>query len=275
MVNITSSNLTMVNDTISGVVNEKKTVWDTMITFFTSPIGIILLIMVIGILILFFILRRLKHKKEFEFVSFARIIDDDFKKKFELKGLDVNGTLTQGFEFLGKVNKLIHEKANMDILYYDPKNDRFFRPKDKPLTRIYDLYLFRLDQKGFFLIRWLRNMLGIGKWPYVVVDSGNIENFGGPRAQMWNIKSQIAFQRFGEVFVTSEMGKDYLSDLATKYAHESELTYIANYPNKLIFLEMDHAKYVNRISSKKNIESRAYKEYKRGNEDVKEDDTED
>jgi hypothetical protein len=270
-------------ENITAVMNETATTtkpgpFDAVFQFLTSPLGMFLIIIIIGVLIIYLLYKRLSKARTFEFITFARIIDEDLKKKFELKGLEVNGTLTQGFEFLGKVNKIIHEKARLDILYYNPKDDRFVIPTkrpDCPKTRIYDIYMFRLDQKGFILIRLIRNLLGIPKHPYVIVDTKHIENFGGPRAHMWNLKTQIAFQRFGEVFITSEMSKDYLSDLATKYAHESELTYLANYPNKAVYLEMEHAKAMNKYRTKKDIDTKAYKEYKKGNEDVKEDDKDD
>jgi len=253
------------------IAQEPNGPFDVLLRFMTSPLGILIIILIIAAVIIFLIFRHMNKKKEFEFVSFARIIDEDFKSKFELKGLDVNGSLTQGFEFLGKINRIIHEHANIDVLYYNPKEEKFVTPKNKPLRREYDIYIFRLNQRGFILIRIIRNLLGQPKRPYVIVDTRHLENFGGPRSQMWNIKTQVAIQRFGDVFITSDMGKDYLSDLATKYAHESELTYLANYPHKAVYLEMEHAKWANRAKTKKEIETKAYKDYKRGTEDVRDD----
>jgi hypothetical protein len=273
MAEIISQNLT---GNVTGVVSQGKPgPFDGIVGFITSPLGIILIIGLIIILLIYLILKNSNKKKDFQVVSFARMINDDFKEKFSFVGLSVKGALVKGgFTYLGRINKMIHEKGKIDILYHDPKEDKFVKPKDKklPLSRPYDIYMFRIDPEGFILVRFIRWLLGKQIFKYAIVDREHIQNFGGPDNKLWNIFDWVSFQRFGEVFISSLLIKDYLSDISIKYAHESELTHLGNYANKIIYLEMEHAKGVNMRRAKKEIETKAYKEYKNAREDSRDDD---
>jgi len=274
---IETTNIT-INATKAAGEAEKAGPFDQIVGFITSPLGIIIILALVLILVIYFIWKNSGKKSEFNVVSFSRMIQDDFKHKFAFVGLSVKGALVKGgFNYLGTINKMIHEKGSIDILYHDAKQDKFVKPKASelkrlPLTRPYDIYMFRLNPDGFILVRFILWLLGKQKFKYAIVDREHIQNFGGPDNKLWNIFDWVSFQRFGEVFISSLLIKDYLSDISIKYAHESELTHMGNYANKVIYLEMEHSKGVNMRRARKEIETKAYKEYKKANEDVNDDD---
>lgn len=249
-------------------------------SFLSSPLGIILIIAIIIIIFILLYMKTTKKKKEFENIVFSRMVDDNLKAKFSIKSIKVKAALVQGFIELGKINRIIHEKGLQDILYHDPKQDKFINPpkykaKEYPLHKKYDVYIFRLNPTGFILIRFIRFLIGKQLFRYVLVENQHLENYNGPKDRMYNIKENIAIEVFGKVFITSAMTQEYTSDIAIKYAHEALLTYLGNYAPKVIYIEAEHTKGMNRYRTKKEIDTKAFRDYKKASDDVKDDDKDD
>lgn len=251
-----------------------------LINFLGSPIGIVLIIAIIIIVFIILYMKATKKKKEFENVVFSKMVDDNLKAKFSIKSIKVKAALVQGFIELGKINRIIHEKGYQDILYHDDKKDKFVKPprnktKEYPIHKKYDVYIFRINPTGFILIRFIRFLIGKQLFRYVFVENRHLENYNGPKDRMYNIKEDLAVQVFGKVFITSDMTHDYLSDIAIKYAHEALLTFVGNYAPKVIYIEAEHTKGMNRYRTKKEIDTKAFKDYKKASDDVKDDDDND
>lgn len=243
----------------------------SILQFIQSPIGIIV-IALSSIVLIYYILTRFFKKKDwdkFEIETFEDVVLKDLDDKFKVKGIKTNSALVQGFDFWGSVDRWIRETGKHEVLTYDPKRQDYVIDDSKKMEfQEYDLYIFRIWKTNF-----LFKLLGIGKKKYVIVDKKHIANIDTkkPNYHQWNIGNNVQLFRWAGIFVTSSIGEDYVSDISIKRSHENTMTFMMNYARKIIYLEMKHAQIIDRYSTKKKIDRKAWAEYKRA-EDIEESD---
>lgn len=244
----------------------------------THPIGLILIAIVTIALIYHFFFRKGPEDK-FEIERFEDKVAEDIDKKFKLKGIPVKGTLMQGFDFLGRVDMWLRMRGAHVPLTYDDKKGRFVETFEKktikgkavksPVKTPYDVYIFRI-RKGNALSRALR----LSKNIYALVEANHLSNFDVSKGfRTWNLKPHVEFKIWGGMYITSESAEEIISDIAIKRSHENTLTFLMNYARKIIYLELRHAKRLDRYRTAKEIEAKNWSDYKTGGpEEESEDD---
>lgn len=244
--------------------------------FIFSPIGM-LVCAAGGIILAYFILTRYvftEKEDTFEIKTIEEAVTEDLEKKFDLRGIGVKSSLYQGMNFMGTVKSWIREQGYFEPMMFDTKK-REFVVKPNATKIKYDLYIFRIDNGNF-----LTSLLGMTEKKYAVVDSKHLIGFDnddkhGGKSRRWVVHNSISFQCFGGAFITSDYGKEYISDISIKNSHENVLTHLMNYPNKVVYIEMEHAKRINYYLKKKEIDSKMWEKYKRGSDVETEGDNDD
>jgi len=242
-------------------------IFDPMIEMAQTPVGTIFLLGLVALGVYFLVTRYVLTDKEdtFEIETFEDIVSRDLDEKFNLKGIKTNSALVQGFDYLGSVDRWLRERGAHPTLKYDDVKGKFIAMENPKETKLqeYDLYIFRIWNTNF-----LFKMLGFGKKKYVMCDKKHISNIDTkkPNLQQWNIKPNIQFFRWGDVFVTSAIAEDYVSDIAIKRSHENTMTFLMNYARKVIYLEMKHTQMIDRYAMKKKIDSKSWESYKKAEE---------
>lgn len=244
--------------------------------FIFSPLGLVAIGILFGIVVYYILTRFFFKEKEdiFEVKLFSEAVSEDMDKKFELKGINVRASLIQGLDYLGTIRSWLRERGFFEPMVYDTKKKEFVIKKNAKKIP-YDIFIFKLDSGNI-----LTRLLGMATEKYIMVDSKQLEGFdnddmGKNKNRKWVLKSAISFSCFGNVFISSDAGKEYLSDISIKNSHENVLTHLMNYPNKVVYLEMEHAKRTNYYMKRKEIDSKMWEKYKRGSEVETEDDDND
>lgn len=242
---------------------------DQFVLWVQSPIGIITMCGLLGVAVYFIISRVLNRgEEEFKTEMFEDAVKTDLDDKFKVEGIKSRGSLVQGFDYLGSIDRWIRVKGSFKKLIYDPKKERYMDaseiPKKKQIKDVtpYDLYIFRI---------WKTNAIfkffGFGERKYIVVEDKHISNISTVKdTEQWNLKKDVEFTRWANIFITSQAGEEYISDIAIKRSHENTLTYLMNYARKIIYLEFQHSKNMDRYATKKKIDKKAWSDYKRASD---------
>lgn len=232
--------------------------YQEIFNFIGSPIGMFLLLIIVVIAVIAIYIWKKAHEQEFELVDFREEGYEDIEKKLDLFGTKVNGFLTRGFDPIGHVMKYHHEKGEHKPFKVDKKTQKIY--VDDSVSAIpYDFYIFQIGNK-IRILRWI----GIGT-KYVIVDTKFIVNLN-PFERLkyvWNINKDIQFINWGNIYVCSTAGEEYVTDIAMKRSNENTVTYLMNYAKKIIYLEMQHAKKVDMYGAKQSIKSKHIREYKK------------
>lgn len=236
-----------------------------IIDLILSPIGIICIIAGISIYVLYWYFKRKPKEDTFEIETFEDTLLKDVDEKFKLKGIKTKASLTQGFDYLGDIDMWLRERGVHNPLVFDDQNKVFVQdPERKP--KKYDIYIFRIWKTNK-----LFKMLGFGKKKYVIADYDHLANIDSTRGfKRWNLKPSIQLVLWGNIFVSSEAGEEYLTDIGIKRSHENTLTFLINYSRKIIYLEMKHSKAMDKYAKYKEIDRATWDRYKKA-EGVEED----
>lgn len=242
--------------------------FDPLIQIMQTPMGLMFVGGLIAFGIYYFITRFLSSKEDrFEIETFEDKVLEDLDEKFKIRGVNSKASLVQGMDFLGSIDKWLREKGKKEVLTLDQKKGEFVS-LPKPKYQEYDLYIFRI---------WNTNpifkLIGLGAKKYVIVSKSHLKNLdtSKPNHRQWNLKQNIQLIRWGGVFVTDEVSEDYVSDISIKRSSENIMTFMMNAARKVIYLETEHSKTIDKYATKKNIDRKSWDKYKRA-EDVEEDD---
>ena len=229
-----------------------------LIDILSTPLGMIMAVVGVIALFLYWYSSRREEPDAFEIETYEEILLKDVDAKFKLKGVRTKAVLTQGFDFLGDIDSWLKESGKHKPLVYDNQAGDYVEDPDAK-DKKYDIYLFRIWNANK-----LYKMFGLGERKYILVDKDHIANFDSKTGfKKWNLKPGIQIIRWGGMFVTSEAGEEYLTDVAIKRSHENTLTFLMNYSRKIIYLEMRHSKIMDKYARQKEIDSRSYEKYKR------------
>lgn len=238
--------------------------FQVLIDFLMSPPGLFITAIIIISLVYYFFFTG-KEEPEYKAKEFEDMVVEDMEDAFKLQGIKVKGGLTRGMDYLGNIDMWFKVRGRQYPLVFSKRAKGYIEPAPKKLKKgekipekeLYELYFFRIPF-GNRLTRFLR----MDSIFYVVVDKKHLTNIDFRHGQLWNVKPDIQFIRFGGVFITSESGQEYLSDIAIKRSHERILTYLPNYPDKINFLEMAYSKMIGYITNKQDIKAKGWQEYK-------------
>lgn len=244
---------------MGGIADTFKPIFDL---FLTPPFSFILVpgIIIIAIILIWYYFLKKPPEDKFEIETFQDVVANDLDEKFKVKGIHTKAGLTQGFDYLGNVDLWTRERGQMFPMVYDPKAEMFLDadPKKNPPIE-YDLYIFRIFKGSFFL-----KLLHLAQKRYIIVKKEHLNNleFSG-NFRGWNINNSVQLTRWGNIFISSEVAEEYLTDIAIKRSHENTLTFLMNYSRKIIYLEMRHSKTMDRYITKKKTDKRAWEDYKK------------
>lgn len=229
---------------------------------FTPPTAFIIwpIIIVVSIILIWYYFFKSPPEDKFEIETFNEIVLGDLDEKFKIKGIKTKAGLSQGFDYFGNIDQWTRERGRMYPMVYDAKQERFIEANpEKYKPKEYDLYIFRII-KGNFLTKLLR----LATKKYVIIEKQHLSNLEfDTKFRGWNILNSIQLTRWGNVFISSEIGEEYLTDIAIKRSHENTLTFLMNYSRKIIYLEMRHAKVIDRYITKKKTDRKSWEDYKR------------
>jgi len=241
--------------------------------FIFSPIGIFLIAVIIGAYLFYvYVIKRKQPEEDFESKPFHELVLEDLDDLFKIQGIDTKGSLVQGFDFIGDVDKWLRvTKSDKSQFAIDENERRIVEITNPKEPEKYNLYIFRIYTYNFFLMNWL----GFGK-RYAVINKKSIVNINTiSKKKTWNISVDTQLERYANVFITSQEGVDYVNDIAIKKMNEALLTYIANAPDRLIYLEMKHAKAIDRLRQAQEIKTKSFREYKKAEAEDEEKEDED
>ncbi len=232
--------------------------FEGIIDLLVSPIGLILIIVGVSVALIYWYITKKEVPDTFEIETYEDVLFRDIDDKFRLKGISTKAGLTQGFDLLGDVDSWVRERGKHRPLKYDERIKEFVSD-DKVVPIEYDLYMFRIWNTNR-----LFKLLGLGNKKYVIVDKNHLANIDIKTGyKKWNLKPGIQLVRWGGMFVSSESGEEYLTDIAIKRSHENTLTFLMNYSRKIIYLEMQHSKMMDKYATKKAIDRKSWDSYKR------------
>ena len=220
-------------------------------------VGLTIILIAVAIVIYLYYTKTEKEDK-FKEITFEDTTLDNLDKLFKLHKSKIRAGLFRGHDYIGDIESYIKVKGIFKPLEMDEKADQYIESTDKKDFKPYEIMIFRVWKTNIIM-----KLLNIGKKEYVLVDSNHIMNVDkNKNNKIWNIKADIQFIRFGGNFITSDAGKEFLSDISIKFSHENTLTYMQNFTRKAIYLELQHTKNMTAYEKKKKVDQDAWNRYK-------------
>jgi len=227
-----------------------------------SPPLVYFVVPIIAVVIAYILYKQYYGKEDvFEIEQFKDVVIEDIQDKFKGEGLRSKGFLMRGIDYFGKIDAWLHLKGTHEIMKYDPAKQLYVKSEEKGVP--YDLYLLRMPP--------LTLIDKIFREPkkYFLIDKKHFHKFD-PVSKSYNLKEDVQLYIFGGVFISSISGEEWITDISIKRANENTLTYLMNYSKKIIYLELAHAKTINRASVRTGLKKEQWESMKKEAEDVDE-----
>lgn len=229
-----------------------------ILSFWLSPLGLIIVIVTIAVIVLVYFLVIRKRNKEFKLEQFRDVVMRNLKEKIKFDGVKINGRLIRDFEPIGSaIDRYSHETGEQLKIGWDEKKENWI-PRDKVDKIEYDFYIFRMGH-NIKLLRWL----GIGRKYAVVdynclVDNPDINKKGFSR---FSLKRNVNFYQHGGVFITSAVTESFITDLSMAHSYAEAITAFQNFTRYQTYLQVRQSKEIEKIRKKTEIKTKGYKEY--------------
>lgn len=197
------------------------------------------LIVGFGYIIYLFLNRSKKDSyKDFQFQSFEKTIKNGFKSKIDNQGIPINGYLYIGHHLIRFVDRYLFIKGNMAQMLLDLKKN-IMQSDEKSKDQKYEFLILRMKNKNI-----IYRFLGIFK-QYVVIDV-YFDKKRILRSDMEHgrffLPENIDLTSYGNVWVTSDAGMEYINDISIKRMNEQIMMNLENMPDKVVHLELEQAK---------------------------------
>lgn len=210
----------------------------------TFPFNIILLIAVIGVIAYYIIPQIPRRDKEFEIEDFRESVFIYCKNIMDTFGIKSDSTLVKGIEPQGKLSKWYRYIGKFPKYEYN-KRSKQLEPKKDVFTDM-DFMIFQIGKKGFFDFIFGTSI------KFVVIDKDFLSYDGMNKT--FSIDEKISLVPYANTFIASSKAVDFLNNVSFQRSQEELLTYAQNYARKTAWLELAHAKTMDRIQGK--IESK-------------------
>ncbi len=228
-----------------------------------SPPWIYIILPVIAGGIIYYLMKKYYWTgEEFVLEEFKDTIQEELDARFKTEGLRSKSRLMRGIDFLGNIDAWINVKGTHEIMSYDPTKKEYVKSKETPIP--YNMYLLRKPPQTFFDKYIFRE-----KNTYFLINKKQFDKFD-PVTKSFNIKEDIQLFIFGNCFISSESGEEWITDISVKRANENTLTFLQNYSRKIIHLELTHAKTIDRYRTKTGLKKEQWESMKKEAEDVEE-----
>lgn len=233
---------------------------------FESPwggvaVGFICIIFIIFLILLMYKkFRKPVDKGTFKEVSLIDTLSDDLKTNFKFRGIKVNSLLTEGPSPIGYVKSWYRAKGEFEPQVYD-ENEHKLIINEKAEKQKYDMHFFKVTRHNSKALA----KIGLGGKYFLIVDTKHLEPSTNKRlSHVWMLKSNIQFTMWGGVFFTCEDAREFLSDVSWKKALEDIQIHLQNFPNKVIYEEVEHNKKIDKMAQKQIIQQRGWEKSKKG-----------
>ncbi len=217
----------------------------------TFPNYLIIIAVVIGYIIYTFYSKKQKRESVFEIEDFRESAYVETEKLINNFCIDIDCYLVKGIETLGRISKYYNIVGT--IQFPVPEELK----KKKIETKETDLWIFRLGKKSIFDF-----IFGGKQYEYLIIGNDHIEPYDGTRKR-WAIKENVAFIPYGNCFVTSTIGVEYLNDISFRRMQEEILTHTQNFPRKVAYLELKQAKVMEKYQASLEQRQSYFDKYKK------------
>lgn len=210
--------------------------------------------------IIFLVILIIKKRGSFGFsfqeVSFSDATYKPLKENIKLNGQKVRGSLYFGYATIHNITRFAEFKGELPVMSYDEDNNVYL---DEGESKEHDLLSFEISN-GI-----LSKVFGIGR-EYYILDKNNIKiRYDGPNAR-WFLPAGITWYSYGDLWIADSTTKDFVRNLSVGFMDESVQTHLINNPNRVVALDLEHAKKVNVIYEAVKADSTRYRDPERASE---------
>lgn len=225
---------------------------------------------VVGFLFaLWFVLKYYKPSPEqFEIEKFSEVVNRDLTKSLDVLGVRTkNAKLLKGLVKIGDIAKMRHDKGIITKTYVvDPSVQKktaegrmMSIAQNQEVKKVvqevpYDMHVFEVNVGDSFI-----NIFGKGDERFVI--DSNLIHYD-PVRNLYQINENANLVRYGDVWITSSTGKDFVTDIAWKRGLENQVEETMNLAKKTTYLEMRHSKKIDTVEKASELEQAKYKQYK-------------
>lgn len=230
-----------------------------VLSILTNPSFMVVAGITVAIIIVIFKIIGRKTEDIFPQKTVVDVLAENLKDKFKLLGNKCNAEITSGLSPMGKIDVWFKHRGIIKNLVRNADNDDYKNEEDSDGIE-YNIYFFRIWKTN-----WLFRKIGIGYRRYLLVDQDLMDKGKDDKSFFsWTLKPEAHFERWGNVFFTSKAGLLYLYDVSIKHLAEDTLTHTQNMSGKIVYLEGQHAKLMERIQKKEKLRREGWEKAKKG-----------
>lgn len=203
---------------------------------------------------IFFVLLLIKKKSggfgfKYKPKPAGEVVSENLTDTVRKNGTKIKkGSLYFGNSSIQNVVNVIEMKGKKPKLSYDEKRHLLI---DEGKTTDLDLICFEVANGVMAKIFKFRRDL-------FILDKSKIEIRNDPVRNNWFLPPNLTWYSYLDIWIADENAKDFARDLAMTFFDETSQTHLINGPNRVVGLEMEHAKRVNIIREKVDAESSKY-----------------
>lgn len=204
-----------------------------------------------GLFILILIVKKRKggFGLNYKPVPFADTVYDPLRKTLRTNGTRIkHGSLYFGNNVIHNVIRVTEMKGKKPQLTFDNKT-KVLMDEGKETT---------LDLICFEVADSLLSKLFKVNTDIYLFDKSKVTVVHDPTTNRWFLPENITWYSYGDIWICDGNAKDFARDLAMSFFDETSQTHLINTPNRVVALEIEHAKKVNIIREKIDAESGRY-----------------
>lgn len=192
----------------------------------------------------------------FKEVPFSDATHKPMKVNIKSNGEKVKGSLHFGYNTIQNVTRFVEFKGQMPKLSYDASQNVYLDEGEKVQ---HDLTCFEVAN-GI-----LSKVLGIGR-QYYLFDRTKIKVKYDGSNHRWFLPTGITWYSYGDIWIADDTAKEFVRNLAMGFMDESVQTHLMNNPDRVVALDIEHAKHVSIIKETAAAEMNKYREPVRASE---------
>lgn len=206
-----------------------------MAAFYENPLFIIMAIIIVAIVVIFKYYRGKGKFTEFKPKKLRDTLYEELKGKVKTQGMKLKkGKVLLSVNKIADIHKWINVRGEFTPYYFE-EDEKKIIVDDEADKEKYDLLIFECKSKNILL-----RIINVKKW-YLIIDRDSISRFD-EISNTFVLKEGTDLMPFGNVWVNSKDGTEYLHNISIKKMNVEILSALENYPAKVVHLEMEQAK---------------------------------
>lgn len=227
-------------------------IFSVVLTYLTTfPYNVIAVGLVLAYVVYEIYVRRFKGETQFQIEDFRDTVYTNYKKLLKQFGIEIDAMLTKGIEPLGKITKFYRYQGKITSGY--PKE--YGSPKTTDEKEV-DLWIFQIGSESIF--SWL---LG-SSVDYVILPDEHLESYNKEKKQI-NLKPKVSLVPYGGVFISGKEAEAFVNEVSFRRSVEEIMTHTQNYPRKVAYIELAHAKEIERLRQDVATKREGYDAYRK------------